>query len=357
MTKVQTRIRLRGSRAAMAAVPLAVLALLAGCGSTNAASTSNASAADAQTMSLQDLYAKAKAEGKVTVYGGGSIVPEITPAFEKAFPGIKVDNVDATDDALVARAISESRGGKTLGDVWQTPLDSLVQMNDSELLLPLDVPEGKAYPANLKGSYWLASDEQFLTIAWNTNLVAKGTEPKSFEDLADPRWKGKLVAEPRDYQMLEALAKYKFKDDQAAKDLMTRIAANSVQFHKGHNDLDQLVAGGQAAVCWTCYSNHFPPLIKKGAPVAFSTSEGVGQPNGTAVFKNAPHPYSALLFLRWVASTEGQTAYAAGGRIPALASVQPTEATRVQTAYALSPEDFAQAKQYSDSWNAIFGLR
>ena len=45
--------------------------------------------------------------------------------FEKAYPGIKVENVDATADTLVARAISESRGGKTLGDD-RTATDSLV---------------------------------------------------------------------------------------------------------------------------------------------------------------------------------------------------------------------------------------
>jgi iron(III) transport system substrate-binding protein len=231
-----------------------------------------------------------------------------------------------------------------------------VQMNDARLLLPLKVPEEADYPADLKGSYWLASDVQFLTTAWNTDLVKAGSEPKTFEDLADPKWKGKLIAEPRDYQILQALAEYKYKDDQKAIDLMKRIAANQPQFHQGHNDLDQLVAGGQKAVCWTCYSNHYPPLEKKGAPVSFSLAEGVGQPNGTAVFKNAPHPFSAMLLLRWIASADGQKAYAEGGRIPALPSVKPLDDTRVQTAYSLSPEDFEKSKRYSDEWNKIFGL-
>jgi hypothetical protein len=74
-----------------------------------------------------------KTEGSVTVYGAGSIIPAIAPAFDEAFPGVKVNDVDATDDAPAARAISESRAGKTLGDVWQTPLDSLVQMNDARV--------------------------------------------------------------------------------------------------------------------------------------------------------------------------------------------------------------------------------
>jgi ABC-type Fe3+ transport system substrate-binding protein len=82
----------------------------------------------------------------------------------------------------------------------------------------------------------------------------------------------------------------------------------------------------------------------------------VGQPNGTAVFKNAPHPYAAMLLLRWIASADGQKAYAAGGRIPALSSVSPTDPTRVTKDYSLSPEDFKQSKKFSDEWNQIFKL-
>ena len=346
-------------RTKLAAIAASVVLLAAvGCGSKADNTASNDQVANAQTMSMQDLYELAKPEGTVIVYGGGNIIPKVGPVFEKAYPGIKVQNVDATADALVARAISESRGGKVLGDVWQSPLDSLVQMNDARLLLPLSVPEGEAYPDDLKGDYWLASDQQYLTLAWNTTLIPPGElPPQTFEDVVDPRWKGKLVAEPRDFQILQALAVHKYKDDQKAEDLMRRIAENGVQFHKGHNELAQLVAGGQAAVCWTCYSNHFPPLAEKGAPVAFSTEEGVGMPNGNAVFAGAPHPNAAILFVRWMSSPDGQKAYADGGRIPALASVEPTDPTRMKTAYVLTPDDIADSKTYSDQWNEIFSLQ
>jgi iron(III) transport system substrate-binding protein len=354
-SRFQPITRRKGLAALLAA---AVLLTGVGCSSRADNSAGNEQAANAQTMSMQDLYAKAKAEGSVVVYGAGGVIPKVAVVFEKTYPGIKVENVDATADTLVARAISESRGGKTLGDVWQSPLDSLVQMNNARLLVPLDVPEGKAYPADLRGDYWVASDQQYLTIAWNTAAIPAGESPPStFEDLADPKWKGKLVAEPRDYQILQALAVHKYHDDQKAEDLMRRIADNGVTFHKGHNDLDQLIASGQSAVCWTCYSNHIPPLAAKGAPLAFSADEGVGQPNGSAIFAGAPHPSAAVLFARWVASPEGQQAYADNNRIPALPSVEPKDPTRVKTSYTLTPDDIASSKKYSDQWNEIFNLQ
>src|SRR5512144_2920500 len=86
---------------------------------------------------------------------------KILPVFEKRFPGIKVNHVDATSDLLVARAVSEARGGKTLGDILQIPLENVVQAHDQGLLLDTTLPEGAEYPAGLKGPFWVASDLQY----------------------------------------------------------------------------------------------------------------------------------------------------------------------------------------------------
>src|SRR5690242_21560291 len=51
-------------------------------------------------------------------------------------------------------------------------------------------------------SYWLANNLIYITGAWNTDKVKKGEEPKALEDFADPRWKDRLIAEPRDVELL-----------------------------------------------------------------------------------------------------------------------------------------------------------
>src|ERR1700754_2594173 len=213
---------------------------------------------------------------------------KILPVFEKRFPGIKVNHVDATSDKLVARAVTEARGGKTLGDVLQVPLENVSQAHDQKLLLEVTLPESAEYPQGMKGSFWVASDLQFIIAAWNTGLVKKEEEPKQYEDFADPRWKNRLIAEPRDLEMLMGFAKYKYKSDEKAIELWRKIAANNVEFHSGHSQLAELLVAGQAAVCLTCYSHHYPARIKKGAPVNYLLSEGVASINATAVFKNAP---------------------------------------------------------------------
>ena len=107
-------------------------------------------------------------------------------------------------------------------------------------------------------------------------------------------------------ELLIGLAKYKFKSDEKAIALMKKIAANNPEFHKGHSQLAELLSAGQAAACFTCYSQHFPPRIQKGAPLNYMLTEGVASIGATAVFKNAPHPNTALLFARWISSQEGQ---------------------------------------------------
>jgi len=313
-----------------------------------------------QAQSLDELHKNALKEGgALNFYGTLAQInaEKILPVFEKRFPGIKVNHIDATSDKLVARAVSEARGGKTLGDVLQVPLENVSQANDQKLLLEVTLPESAEYPGGMKGSFWVASDLQFIIAAWNTTLVKKEEEPKQFEDFADPRWKNRLIAEPRDLEMLMGFAKYKFNSDEKAIALWKRIAANNVEFHSGHSQLAELLVAGQAAVCLTCYSHHYPIRIKKGAPVNYMLSEGVASINATAIFKNAPHPNSAMLYARWVASQEGQKAMAQGGRTPAHPKVEPVDKTRTEKIYAISVADIKEYPKYEKIWKEIFRLR
>ena len=82
-----------------------------------------ASGSSVWAQSLDELHKAAAKEGALNFYATlAQINAEIVlPTFEKRFPGIKINHVDATSDKLVARAVSEARGGKTLADVLQVP--------------------------------------------------------------------------------------------------------------------------------------------------------------------------------------------------------------------------------------------
>ena len=70
---------------------------------------------------------------------------------------------------------------------------------------------------------------------------------------------------------------------------MKRIAANQVEFHKGHSQLVEFLVAGQRPVCFTCYAHHFPPRMKKGAPIQPLLTEGVGEVGGAVSICGADH--------------------------------------------------------------------
>lgn len=313
----------------------------------------------AQTETIEELYKKAlKEEGVLNCYCSLAQInaEKIYPVFEKRFPGIKINHVDATSDKLSARAIAEARGGKTIADVVEFGLEDINKIYEQGLLLEKVPPEAAAYPANLKGPYWTANNLIFFVGAWNTNLVKKEEEPKALDDFGDPRWKGRLIAEPRDYEILIAL-NHKYKSLEKARAVLARIAANNVEFHRGHSQLAELLVAGQAAACFTCYSHHFPARKRKGAPVDYMLTEGAAGIIAVAVMKNAPHPNTAWLFNRWAASEEGQTVYSKGGRTPAHPKVEPTEKIRPAVIYAVGVEDLKQYTKFEKIWKEVFKLR
>jgi iron(III) transport system substrate-binding protein len=314
----------------------------------------------ARGQGLDELYKQALKEGgTVNFYGTLAQInaEKILPVFEKRFPGIKVNHVDATADKLAARAITEARGGRVLADVFQMALENVLQVIEQKLTVEWLPPEAAAYPANLKGQNWLAADMVIIIGAWNTSLVKKEDEPKQFDDFADPKWKGKLIAEGRDVELLIGLAKHKYKNDEKAFDFLRRLAANNIEFHKGHSELAEFLVAGQAAACVTCYAHHYPSRIRKGAPLGYMRTEGIATITANALAKDAPHPNSAQLFYRWAASEEGQKAYAQGGRLPPHPKVEPVEKIRPAVLYAIGTDEIKEWRRYEKIWKEIFKIR
>ena len=87
----------------------------------------------AQSESMDELYQKALKEGgTLNFYGTLAQInaEKILPVFEKSFPGLRINHIDSTNDKLVARAIAEARGGKTIADVLQVNLSEAIQAHD-----------------------------------------------------------------------------------------------------------------------------------------------------------------------------------------------------------------------------------
>jgi ABC-type Fe3+ transport system substrate-binding protein len=271
------------------------------------------------------LIAAAKKEGEVTWYTTQIIAQLMRPmsaAFEKTY-GIKVRSTRANSTELSVKIINESQAGKPQSDVFDGTSTVVVLKKEGYVLKWLPDP-AKAYPAQYKDpdGYWVANNLYFLTPGFNTGLIPKGTEPRTYEDLLDPRWRGKMawstsptssggpgfigtvlteMGDDKGMAYLRELAKQKV--------VNVGSAAREV--------LDQVIAG-EYLIGLQIFNHHTVISAKKGAPVDWIRMEPVtGTLSVLSVHKDAPHPNAAKLLADFIVSPQGQQIFRAAEYLPA----------------------------------------
>jgi iron(III) transport system substrate-binding protein len=291
------------------------------------------------------LYQGAKAEGALNWYTtlSRTIGPGVVKAFEAKYPGIKVSMYRASSEEVTARLYQEANAGTRGADVVETNgTELLFLQHRRNVLVPYrGSPYASAIPKTYRFDGFTGDRIEAFLVAWNTNLVKSGEQPKSWEDLASPRWAGKLSMEPGDvdwyaaaYQILERkyLKTYKPKPKTAAARraalkkidaridrLFAAIAKNS-QIVSGHTTQATLLAAGQFAVCVSCHAQSIEALAHDRAPITFKPFAAplVIRAQGIGIAYRLQHPNAALLFYDWMLRKDGgQKALLDGGANPA----------------------------------------
>jgi iron(III) transport system substrate-binding protein len=172
------------------------------------------------------------------------------------------------------------------------------------------------------GRPWIVSRLSVFTVAYNTNLVREADIPPSYEGFLEPKWKGKLGIEADDNNWLMT-ATGALGEDRGLK-LMRDIATrNGISVRKGHSLMATLVVSGEVPVALTAYVDEIDALKKTGAPIDHSfATPTVAMPTAVGVFKRAPHPHAAVLFVDFILSEEGQKILAANGMVTTNLKVQ-----------------------------------
>jgi len=293
----------------------------------------------------QKLYDAAKAEGALKWYTtlSKTIGPKVIKAFEEKYPGIKIDQYRASSEDVTARLFQEANANTPGADVVETNGTELLFMQHRKnILIPYrGSPYATAIPPAYRFDTFTGDRIEAFLVAWNTNLVKSGEEPKSWRDLTNPKWAGKLSMEPGDidwfaaaYQALQRTAYKKLKPKPTTKTaqanalkkidagidaLFAGIAKNS-QIISGHTTQATLLAAGQFSVCVSCHAQSIEALAKKGAPLSFKPFAAplVIRAQGIGVAYRLQHPNAAVLFYDWMLRPDGgQKALLDGGANPA----------------------------------------
>lgn len=279
----------------------------------------------------QALIDAAKQEGELTWYTGfvvNLLVRPLADAFEAKY-GIKVNYVSSSDSEMLLRLTNEARAGMPVGDVFDTPGTLVPPLKEAGLIGHYPVASAKDYPPELrdKDGYWTSIFVLYLTTGYNTDLVSDDEAPKTFQDLLDPKWKGKMVwtdtrtiSGPAGF-IADILATMGEKD---GMDYLRRLAQQDIVGIPSNQRvvLDQVIAG-QYPVGLMIYNHHTVISQAQGAPIKWVKMEPLVANVGViALSKNAPHPNAGKLFLEFVLGEEGQTVLANAGYPPAHPAVQ-----------------------------------
>jgi iron(III) transport system substrate-binding protein len=275
------------------------------------------------------LIDAAKKEGKVVWYTTLIVNQAIRPlkdAFEKKYPGIELQYTRADESPTAAKILAEAQAGRVQADIFDG-ISNMVPLKRAGVVTPFVPAAAPQIPADLKDpeGYWIAILQYVFSPGFNTTMVPKAQAPKTYADLLDPKWKGKMAWNPgslagaigfvgnilmsegedRGMAYLRALSQQR----------IVNIEASSRAI------LDQVIAG-EYPIGLMMFNHHTVISAQKGAPSDWIVMEPLPVAfDAVGVLKDAPHPNAARLLVDFLASEEGQRVLQKADYLPAMPTV------------------------------------
>jgi len=255
------------------------------------------------------LVEGAKKEGSLTLYATTPVdyMRAIIAGFEKKY-GVKVNFWRASSEAVLQRILTEARAGTASFDVAESIAPPMEALHREGVLQAVKAPiqadlRPWAVPAHRE---WAATQLYLFVQAYNTKQIKKEDLPKTYADLLDPKWKGKLSIEANDEAWFVEVIK-QLGEEKGLKFWRDLVATNGLNVRSGHSLLNNLVAAGEVPLGLTVYNTDPLNMMKKGAPIDWFVIEpAIAISNGIGVARRAPHPHAAVLFYEYLLSEEAQ---------------------------------------------------
>jgi ABC-type Fe3+ transport system substrate-binding protein len=272
------------------------------------------------------LIEAARKEGTLVWYSTliiNQIVRPMVAAFEAKYPGIKVDYSRSASSDVALKIVNEARARRVQSDIFDGS-NTVFLLRDPRLVTPYTPKAVESWPAELKSKdgTWTALNIFYWTSAYNTNLVKPEDVPKTYEDLLDPKWKGKIAwtydltpGGPPGFvhNILSTMGQEK-----GMAYLRTFAEQQPVTIPGAQRVVLDHVISGEYPLCVMILNYHAAISMKAGAPVQWLKMEPVLQTMGlVSITGNPPHPNAARLMVEFMLSEEGQKILADNDYIPA----------------------------------------
>jgi iron(III) transport system substrate-binding protein len=297
----------------------------------------------------QKLYDLAKAEGEALIYANMDVsaMKPLTDGFMTRYPSTRAASVHFSGAAIITRLESEARAGKPLSDVVLSGQLGVLGLIDNKIALRYRSPERQFFRAGLKDQdgLWTAYMTNVMVSAFNTRQVKKEEAPRNVNDLLNPRWRGKLTMDSQSYVWFGTMLQYL--GDEPGLRFMKRLNEQNIAHQRGRRLMTQLVAAGEFDMAVETNLNSVLTLARQGAPLSFAPIQPYFlSPSLVFMSANAPHPYTAALFIDFLLSEEGQKIVVSTNRMPANSKVKSPESQILEGQDVRTPDIFAIGRNY-----------
>ncbi len=259
-----------------------------------------------------ELIAAAVKEGKVVFYTAFDlkVAQAVAKNFEQKYPGITVQVERTGSERIFQRIMQErSSGIHTVDVIDSTDAPQFLTWKKQGILDPFVPAELLKYPAAQRDPDGMYANVRFTLepIAYNTNLVKKEDAPKSFADLLDPKWSGKMVKAHPSYSGAIVTATYQV-SQVIGWSFFEKLGKQKVLQIQSSTEPPKKLALGERAVAVDGNEYVFIQQMDAGAPIAlvYPTEGTPFVPSCQAIAKFAPHPNAAKLFISFMFSRETQ---------------------------------------------------
>ena len=215
------------------------------------------------------LIAGAKKEGVINIYSSITVddMKLISGAFEKKY-GVKLQAWRASSESILQRALVEARGGRYDVDAIETSAAEMESLSREKMLQAIN---RQRWPTSFRPLYvrigeWVGDRLNIISAGYNTNLIKPQDVPKTYEDLLDPKWKGKLAIEADDAVWFGALVTA-MGEEKAVKYFREMVRRNGLSLRKGHTLIANLMVSEEVPFALTVYDYKVKQLKRSGAPI------------------------------------------------------------------------------------------
>jgi len=304
--------------------------------------------------------AKNTNDGTINLYTEVNDPVIITDPFEAKYEDLHVSVYRAGSEQIRERVLQESQANFAGADIIEMDSLEMSILDENNLLAPANSPFLEGVTESAKFDNFTGDRLSYIVPVWNKTVIPNDQAPQSFQDLTNPRFKGKLALEGSDVFWFASMVNHLQESEGMTKDqavqLFKDIAANSA-ITDGHTTTTDLVVAGQYGIAANNYIHRIRELQGKGAPLEFVPVKVpvVAEVTGIAVPCASANPAGALLLQDFILGPEGQQAFIDDDRTPsnekmAAESFGGVEIEPIKTDVEAISEQYSE---WSDQWQEV----